>query len=150
MLLNFRKFADSGEAYLKDLAGRLGTPNDRDRAARILRNVLHLLRDQITPQESVQLIAQLPMFMKAVYVDGWKIGGKQDKIRHFETFVDEIRYPPAVKIYTDFKSKEEAEAAIRTVFAMIVEQVSVGEIKDVVGTMPPALRPLFEPSVITK
>ena len=60
MLLNFRKFADTAEAFLKDLADRLGTPDDRDRAARIFRNVIHLLRDQITTQESVHLIAQLP------------------------------------------------------------------------------------------
>lgn len=144
MPLNFRKYAESAEVFVKELAVRLGSPEDRDRAARVLRNILHLLRDQITPQESVQLLAQLPMFLKAVYVDGWKFNNKHNKIKDYDEFVSEVRYPKARKIYTDFMSKEEAEAAIYIVFDMIEEKVSPGEINDLVNTLPTQLKPFFE------
>ena len=150
MLLNFKKFADVAEAFVKDLAGRLGAPGDRDRAARILRNVLHLLRDQISPQESIQMISQLPMFLKAVYVDGWRIAGKPNKIRRYDTFIDEVRYPPGPKVYSDFESNEEAEESIRIVFSMISEKVSEGEMLDIISTLPTALRPFFQPVIATK
>ena len=90
------------------------------------------------------------MFFKAVYVDGWKVGGKSNKIRHYDTFVAEVRYPPAVKVYSDFKSKEEAEEAIRIVFSKISEIVSEGEMSDIIGTLPPALRPFFQSTSSTK
>ena len=144
MPLNFRKYADYAEIFVKELAVRLGSPEDRDRAARILRNILHLLRDQISSQESVQLMAQLPMFLKAVYVDGWKLNNKHNKIKDYDEFVSEVRYPAARKIYTDFTSKEEAEAAIYIVFDMIQEKVSPGEINDIVNTLPSKLKPFFE------
>jgi len=149
MLLNFKKFANESEAYINELARRLGTPEDRDRAARILKNVLRLLRDQITPEESLQLISQLPMFIKAIYVDGWSISKKPNKIRRLDTFIDEVRYPPVAKVYSDFKSNEEAEAAVRIIFNMLCEKVSDGQIADILATMPTSLRTLF-PSKVTE
>ena len=149
MPLNFRKYAEDAEAFLHVLAERLGTPDDRDRAARILKNVLHLLRDQISAQESAQLVAQLPMFLKAIYVDGWRIGAKQQRIGNAEAFISEVRYPPAKKIYTDFTSDEQVAQAIRTVFAMLEEKVSQGEISDIVANLPADLRPLFQENYTT-
>jgi len=143
MALNFNKYVQSGQAFLNELADRLGTPKDQDRAARILKTILHLLREQISVQESAQLIAQLPMFLKAVYVDGWRIGAKQNKIRDYELFVCEVRCPPANKVYSDFDSDEETIEAIRIVFGMIQEKVSKGEIEDILGNLSPEIRPLF-------
>lgn len=55
-------------------------------AARIIRSVLHALRNRLSHQESFQLIAQLPMALKAVYVDGWKIKKEFQRISHLNEF----------------------------------------------------------------
>lgn len=147
MPLNFKKYAEHGEAFLKDLAEQLGTPDDRDRAARILKTVLHLLREQISPQESSQLLAQMPMFLKAVYVDGWRIGAKQEKIRDYDVFISEVRYPPARKVYSDFDSDKEAEEAIYIVFNLLQEKISHGEMLDIAVNLPKPLRRFLEPRI---
>jgi len=37
---------------------------------RIVRSVFHVLRDMLSTEESLQLIAQLPMALKSLYMDG--------------------------------------------------------------------------------
>lgn len=143
MPLNFKKYAEHAEDFLKELSQRLGDDN-RDRSARILRSVLHLLRDQIPVEESVQFMAQLPMFLKAVYVDGWKLNNRQRKVKDYDAFINEIRYPDTRKIYTDFDSNAQCEHAVQIVLTLIQEKVSEGEIRDVVNTLPAGLRKIFE------
>jgi len=60
MILNFQKYAQTGEAFVKRIAEELGDSDGTSKASRILRSTLQVLRDQSTPEESVQFIAQLP------------------------------------------------------------------------------------------
>jgi uncharacterized protein (DUF2267 family) len=73
MALNFTQFATEGNTFLKKYAKEMNLANNTDKAGRILSSILHALRDVITTQESLQLISQFPMFLKAVYVNGWTI-----------------------------------------------------------------------------
>ena len=73
MALNFNQYATEGNTFLKDYAKEMNMPHDRNKAGRIFTAIMHALRDIIPPEESLQLIAQLPMFLKAVYVNGWNI-----------------------------------------------------------------------------
>lgn len=70
MALNFNQYAAEGNTFMKAYAKELRLTGDYDKAGRILSTVLHGLREMITTEESLQLIAQLPMFLKAVYVNG--------------------------------------------------------------------------------
>ena len=45
--------------------------DDKHRAYRLLRATLHALRDRLTAHEAVQFGAQLPMFIRGFYYDGW-------------------------------------------------------------------------------
>ena len=56
--------------WLNDLAEELGT-NDRRHAYRVLRAFLHALRDHLSVDETAQLAAQLPIFVRGVLYEGW-------------------------------------------------------------------------------
>ena len=71
MALNFNQYANEGNAFLNAYTEHMGFGPDKDKAGRILSATLYALRDIIPFEESLQLIAQLPMFLKAVYVNGW-------------------------------------------------------------------------------
>ena len=86
MALNFNKFAADGNEFIKLLARELGYPKDLKRASRVLRSVLHAFRNQLTIEESVQLIAQFPMFLKAVYVQNWTLHKKGRKPKNLKDF----------------------------------------------------------------
>ena len=84
MSLDFKKFAEKGNQFLNELAKELGHPEDTAMAGRKLRAVLHATRDQLTTEESLQLLAQLPLFLKAIYVENWKRASKKKRKKHVE------------------------------------------------------------------
>ena len=47
-----------------------------EKAYAVLRSVLHALRDCLPPAEVVKFSAQMPMMVKGVFFDGWKITPK--------------------------------------------------------------------------
>lgn len=53
------------------VAEALEKPDDIDHASQVTVTVLHSLRDRLTPEESLHFISQLPIYIKAVYADGW-------------------------------------------------------------------------------
>ncbi|MBK8966840.1 MAG: DUF2267 domain-containing protein [Lewinellaceae bacterium] len=82
MAFNFHKYVADGEHFVKEVAVELQCPGDTGKAGSILRAVLHAFRNRVPPGESLQLIAQLPMLIKAVYVDGWQMKAESRTLRH--------------------------------------------------------------------
>ena len=92
MSLNFEKYTAKGNEFIKTLAHELGDENDRNYASRVLRAVFQALRNRIPPDESLQLTAQLPMYIKAVYIDGWNIKyNTPGKIHSVQAFIEDVR-----------------------------------------------------------
>ena len=89
MAINFDKFAQEGNLFLKELAQQLGHPQEHARTGIILRAVLHTLRERITISESFNMLAQLPMFLKGIYVDNWKYSEKPVRINTKGEFFEE-------------------------------------------------------------
>ncbi len=125
------------------MAKELGDPEDMQKAYRVLRSVFNALRSKISPQESLQMIAQLPMFIKAVYVDGWKWNSKGAKIRKLEAFLIAVERENGLIGFYDFKTMDHTEHCVRSVFRVLKHHVSEGEIADIVGSLPAELRPLL-------
>jgi len=143
MAPNFEKYVQDGNRFVNEIATELGLSDDRSKAYRILKSVLHVLRDKISPQESLQMIAQLPMFIKAVYVDGWKLNEKGRKLRSIDDFVNAVTEVDGMRAYFDLTRPGEAENAVRVVFKVLQRHVSEGEISDIVAILPKELRSLF-------
>ncbi len=139
----FEKLAQKGDAFLKEVAVELGDTEDPKRTMRVTRAVLHALRSKISPQESLQMLSQLPLFIKAIYVDGWKWNSEHTKIRHLDDFLALVKKEVGVTGEYDFRNNKEIEDASRAVFNVLKKNVSEGEIKDIKQTLPPELRELF-------
>ena len=63
MALNFNQFAAEANLFLKAYTKELNL-EDTEQAGRILSSILHGLRDVFSIEESLNLIAQFPMFLK--------------------------------------------------------------------------------------
>jgi len=142
MALDFAQFAAKGDHFLKELAKDLGWPDDRDRAARVLKAVLRALRERLSTEESLQFLAQLPMFLKAAYVDGWSAKENAKELRG-ESFIGRVRsFGPAAA--RDLPEDEaHAEQVVRTVFLSLGKYVSKGEWEDMAAQLPKEMKRLM-------
>lgn len=143
MALNFNRYAAEGNTFLKEYAKEIGLSDNPERAGRILSAILHGLRAIISVEESLQFIAQLPMFLKAIYVNGWSIKAKKNKVKDVEGFIDLIRsFDGKTSVY-DFESDKIAEDYIYSTFIVLRRYVSSGEMDDIRDELPKRLKGLI-------
>ena len=147
MALNFNQFAAEANAFLKDYTKQMNLGKDKEKAGRILSAILHALRDVISTQESLQLIAQFPMFLKAVYVNSWTIH-KKEKIKTMTEFIDLIRKYDGVTAFHDFGSDELAENYIDTTFILLRKYISLGELEDLRTELPKNLKSMIYQNIM--
>ncbi|MBV6440922.1 MAG: DUF2267 domain-containing protein [Haliscomenobacteraceae bacterium CHB4] len=143
MALHFSKYVQDGEQFIKEVAVAAGDPADVGKASRMLRAVLHAFRNRLTPSESLQLISQFPMLIKAIYVDGWRISDEAKRLRTWGDFLEAVREEGGRATLNDFVTDREVEHAIHAVFKVVKSHVSAGEIRDIAATLPEELRPLL-------
>lgn len=140
MALNFNAYATEGNSFLKKYAKDLDMGTDTDRAGRVLSSILHALRAIITFEESLQLIAQFPMFLKAVYVNGWSPKSKHKRVKNMTAFIDLVRQLDGNSSVHDLGSDEEAEQFIITTFIALRQYISLGELEDIRTGLPKDLK----------
>lgn len=143
MALNFKKFAAEGTHFVNDLARELGYPKDTVRAGRVLKSIMHALRNQLTVEESVQLLAQLPMFLKAVYVESWTLHKPSKKAKHLDDFYKEIRAINQLTAENDFPNDDSIDNALSVVFMALRKHISLGELEDIKAVLPKELKPIL-------
>lgn len=144
MALNFNNYAKEGNTFMKEYAKEMNLSDNRDKAGRILTSILHALRDIITPAESLQFVAQLPMFLKAVYVNGWSLKKDKPKVKRMPEFIDLVRKHDGPAAVNDFEySDEVAEQYIDTTFIYLRKYVSLGEMEDIRDGLPKDLKSMI-------
>ena len=111
--------------------------DDRHAAYVVLRATLHALRDRIGPENAVHLGAQLPMLLRGLFYEGWHMAGTPTREHNRQQFLDHVRIemPPVLA--------QDAERAVRAVFAVMWERVEPGEIAKIIGLLPADLRDLW-------
>jgi uncharacterized protein (DUF2267 family) len=149
MALNFNQFAIEANGFLKEYAQKLNLGKDTEKAGRILSSILHGLREIISIEESLQLMAQFPMFLKAVYVNGWS-SKKKVRVKNMTDFIDLIRDFDGNTSVHDFKSDEVAESYIHTTFIMLRKYVSLGELEDIRTELPKDLKYMVYDNIMFK
>ncbi|MEP1097336.1 MAG: DUF2267 domain-containing protein [Cyclobacteriaceae bacterium] len=147
MALDFNKFAAKGNQFMKELSKELGCPDDLSKAGRILKAVLHALRNHLTMEESVQLLAQLPMFLKAVYVENWSLK-KHKKVKHLKDFYQEIRDIEPRTADADFPTFDDTSSKVTVVFLILRKFISLGELEDMKSILPKELKGIFNSPVM--
>lgn len=123
------------QEWLKELRDNGGLA-DTAEALTVLRVVLHHLRDRLTLEEAVDLGAQLPVFIRGIYYEGWRPHKVPHKARTRQKFVDEVTNALP-------SSAVSAERAIKDVFAILAHHCDPGEIADVIAQMPDELKALW-------
>lgn len=134
-LPNFTHAAEQAQQWVNELANELEW-NER-RAYRLLRSVLHALRDWLSPQEMADLSAQLPAMIRGIFFEGWKPNGGSVWERKKDDFVDRIQFDFADDIILD------VDVAIAAVFRLLDRHISHGEIVQVRNSMKKSLRHLW-------
>ncbi|WP_222983392.1 DUF2267 domain-containing protein [Flagellimonas meishanensis] len=144
MALNFNQYATEGNTFLKDYAKQLGLEKDTEKAGRIFASIMHALREIIPVEESMQFIAQLPMFLKAVYVNGWRVKKRKPKIKRMDEFVELVKQMDEPAAINDYGYENElAEKYIDLTFIYLRKYVSLGEMEDIRDGLPKDLKSMI-------
>jgi uncharacterized protein (DUF2267 family) len=136
MLFNFQEHVQKAQAFLNEVADELQMPNEIAHAGRVLTAVLHSLRDMITPQESLHLISQLPIYIQGVYVHGWHMPDKPKRLKVLNDFLLEVKGQAGNTAGKDFGDIENTKKEVESVFRVIKKHISQGELKDVKSQLP--------------
>ena len=101
-----------------------------------LRAVLHALRDRLTIQEVAQLGAQLPIFIRGIYYEGWNPERTSRIRRKKEAFLQQVR--------ADFAHTRNPDVDVdhitRAIFRVLCKHVSEGELEEIKALLPRDLR----------
>ncbi|MEH0826363.1 MULTISPECIES: DUF2267 domain-containing protein [unclassified Micromonospora] len=130
----FESSLEKTNLMLKDIEQAYGWPKEqRNQSYCALRTVLHLLRDRMPVQESVEFAAQLPVLVRGIYFDGWKPTDVPIKLNR-EDFLLEVRrhFPYDVEGGT--------ERVVQVVLDALSRHVTQGQWDDVKDTMPSDLQ----------
>ena len=125
------------QVWVNDLMSELGWEQRPQKACLALRTALHALRDRLTVEEAVHLGAQLPILIRGVYYEGWKLAGKPVKERHKTEFLDHIA--------TTFRDDNtvDPEKVMRAVLKVLARHISEGETENVKRLLPKTLQELW-------
>lgn len=123
-------------SWLKDIMERLET-DDRQYAYLALRATLHALRDRLPRDSAVHLAAQLPMLVRGFYYDGWRFSATPTAERQRDEFLAHV----GEAFQRDPKADPEAMA--RSVFAVLAERLTEGEVRKIVHLLPSEIRDLW-------
>lgn len=117
--------------WLDDVMAAVET-TDRSKAFRALRAVLHAVRDQLQVMEAVGFAAQMPLLVRGLYYEGWKpAAAKRGTVSEFLDRVGEE--------FGEFSTLD-LERVSRSVFRVIGAHISLGEMRDVLQSLPPDVR----------
>jgi uncharacterized protein (DUF2267 family) len=130
----FDQSLETTKEWLQEVQELMGL-DDEQRAFRVLRAVLQALRDRLSVEEAAQFAAQLPMLLQGVYYHGWTPAGKPLKIRSRQGFLD--------RVAEGLMREHDPEEACRTVFRVLEDKMTGGEIEDVKRILPEPIRDLW-------
>lgn len=137
--MNFDKYAEHANAFVREVQLELGI-DDFHQAGRVLRAVLHALRSRLTPQESFKLIAQLPMFIKAIYIDGWRMSQSPNtSIGDVGNFVAEVQRQAGPEPPLELVDTDRARRTTQIVLHVLKRHITPGERDDVAAELPEKL-----------
>jgi uncharacterized protein (DUF2267 family) len=130
------KSVEKAHVWLNDLAVELST-EDRRHAYRVLRAFLHALRDHLTVDEAAALAAQLPIFIRGVFYEGWDPSRTPEHARDVDSFLRRIA------VDAGLAGETEASFAAAAANRVLARHVSAGESRSVMRVLPEHLRELL-------
>lgn len=134
----FDPHVDVAKRWLNELSDNLELgPEESPRALHALRAGLHAIRDRMPANEVVDLGAQLPALIRGLYYEGWTLRTDPREIRDRAAMVARVAKELAPDQHLD------PVDVLRAVIHLLVEHVSLGEIDDVLATLPASIRAMW-------
>lgn len=127
---------ETTNAWVNDVNERTAWDH-KHRAYRLLRQVLHVVRDHLNVDEAAQLGAQLPVLIRGIYYEGWDPSRTPVSERTADGFIARVQ----AAFETD--PMGDAAEAIKAVFDVMEAHVSGGEMKQVKKTFSKEIQALF-------
>jgi len=128
-------------AWLKELMLELNS-GDHRKTYLILRSVLHSLRDHLSVVDATYVGEQLPMLIRGMYYEHWKVTGNPLPLRTRNDFFTVV----ANCMARDGETSN-AEAGTRAVFRLLDRKATDGEIDDLHTVIPGILLELWPPTL---
>ncbi|MGZ4194906.1 MAG: DUF2267 domain-containing protein [Solirubrobacteraceae bacterium] len=124
---------EKAHIWLNDVAEELAT-EDGHHAYRVLRAFLHALRDHLSVDEAAALAAQLPIFVRGVFYEGWDPSRTPEHARDLDSFLQRIA--SEARLAGETEASFAASAANR----VLSRHISAGELTSVLRMLPEHLR----------
>ena len=137
----FEHAVQEADRLLKNISDELGHP-DVKVAYHALRGTLFALRDRLPPDEALDLAAQLPLLVRGIFFEGYRLSGKPEKF-------DRIAFLERVKHEINMVRPTNTEDAARAVLAVLSQRISAGEWDRVRHALPSDLRSLLPEPVVS-
>ncbi len=128
----FDKTLQTTNIWLDEIMGDIGP--DRKTAWRVLAVVLHRLRNRLPLGLAANLGAQLPILVRGVYYDQFQPENPPSQCDTLEEFCAEVGE------WLQDNKPVDPETAVKSVFRLLSNHVSKGEIGNVVQALPEGLR----------
>jgi uncharacterized protein (DUF2267 family) len=134
----FDKTIQTTNTWLDDIMAELGP--DRRVAWHVLSGVLHALRDWLPLELVVHLGAQLPLLVRGIYYDQWRLSAGADHGRSLEEFLE--------RVGEDLRNIRPVDRvdATRVVFHLLSRHLSEGQVANVRDALPQEVRALWSPA----
>ncbi len=129
---------EKAHIWINDLADELGT-EDRRHAYRVWRAYLHALRDHLSVDEAAQLAAQLPIFIRGVFYEGWDPSSTPERDRDVDAFLRRTAREAMLG------GETQASLTVTAASRVLSRHVSAGETASVLHVLPEPLRELLAP-----
>ena len=111
--------------------------DDSNQSFRLLRVTLQTIRDMLGVDEAAQLAAQLPLFIRGIYFEGWDPSGTPVKLREKPVFVARVS-----EAFTG-DQLDDPEEAVGIIFSFLNTRISAGEINDIRSSLRKSLRDIW-------
>ncbi len=107
-----------------------------EEAVKALRTVFGVMRNRFTFEESLEFIELLPLCLKALYLDGWRISkNAPEPFYSLEDLMDEI-IAHAVESHWYRSSRNELRRVLIAIFQMIGAYANSAEVKEEIRFLP--------------
>jgi uncharacterized protein (DUF2267 family) len=129
----FDKTLQDTNTWLKRLMETLRI-DDRHAAYVLLRATLHAIRDRVGSENAVHLGAQLPMLLRGLYYEGWRMTQPATKERDVDAFIVHVCEELPPDLFDD------PERAVCATLAVIRSMIDPGEALKLIHLFPVHLR----------
>ena len=126
--------AEQAQQWVNELAKDLDW--NEQSAFRLLKAVLHTLRDWLSPEEMADLSAQLPTLIRGIYFEGWNPAEPAWERKKSDFVI-------CVRNSFGYEPEIDTDKAIAAVFKLLDRHISHGEIVQVRNSMKKSLRQLW-------